>query len=80
MMTRRFVERTLLAIGVCLLFLAIGSYQVHAECAGNVDCNLGGCVGSTPPCNGLGCTGSGTACWGCKCTENPIYPPKCNCI
>jgi hypothetical protein len=79
MMTWRSVGKVCLALGVCLLFLAIGTYQAHASCAGNVDCDQGGCVGSTPPCDGLGCSGSGSACYQCVCTPNPIYPPKCNC-
>ncbi len=79
MMTRRSVGRVCLAIGVCLLFLAIGTYEAHADCVGSLWCNTGGCVGSTPPCTGRACTGSGSNCWQCVCTANPIYPPKCNC-
>lgn len=80
MTTRRFVGRVCLAMGMCLLLLALGTFQAHAYCDGNEACPDGGCVGSVPPgCEGRTCTGGGTLCWLCVCSENPIYPPKCNC-
>jgi hypothetical protein len=84
MMTRSIIGRVCLAVGICLLFLAVGTYQAQASCAGNTDCGDGGCVGSTPPnCAGRTCTDNeawvGSYCWQCQCQPNTTYPLKCNC-
>lgn len=79
MMCPRFVGRLCLAIGICLLFFAIGTYRADAYCDGDMSCAGGGCVGSTAPgCAERSCTGGITPCWACQCQADP-FDGVCHC-
>jgi len=80
MMPRCFVGRVCVAMGICLVLLALGAYQAHAAC-NNTLCDKSTCVGGDPTeCPDLICDAEAyMACWWCQCQKNPIHPPVCNC-
>jgi hypothetical protein len=84
MKSRILAGKMCVALGMCLVLISIGAYQVHASCS-NIVCDTGTCAGldtTVVDCNTGICSGSGWfTCWGgCNCQLEPFGQDNCVCL